>query len=142
VPEPRATVKPLGVSNEDRDLIDQHLHLADREPNPSTSPATMDALPAELRSQILSYISDLQDMKPVVQASTLLHQHYLLAWKSFLGRLLDTTLGTVLVNAYGIPKFASFHKAGHQLSEQDTRKFIGTYVKFRSIPKTIPDGPM
>lgn len=144
VQEPTATGEHLGrcgsgTSNGQLELADRHLNIADGMLSPSTSSATLDTLPAELRSQILSYISELEDLKALVHASPVFHQQYLLNREVLLGRLLETTLGNVLVDAYAVQISASLYEPGRKLPKRIVRQFIETYVEFCSTPDTILD---
>lgn len=71
-------------------------------------PRTLETLPAELRAHILSYITDLNDLRAVVHASPVLHQHYLLDRPRLLNQALRATLGSVGIDAYMLRLSAAF----------------------------------
>lgn len=68
--------------------------------NVASSTPTLETLPAELRLEILSYLTDLNHLRAAVHASPILHQQYLLSRQRLLGQSLKAALGSLLVDAY------------------------------------------
>lgn len=68
--------------------------------NVASSTPTLETLPAKLRIEILSYLTDLNDLRAAVRASPILHQQYLLSRQRLLGNSLKAALRSQLVDAY------------------------------------------
>lgn len=73
----------------------------------------LESMPVEIRRQILS-VSDLSCLKALIHASPVLHRQYLLDRKSLLAGGIESTLGSVSIDAYAIQK--SVHEASDSVS--------------------------
>ncbi|KAK3292882.1 uncharacterized protein B0H64DRAFT_403008 [Chaetomium fimeti] len=98
--ERRPQKHPLSAQHDHAD--DPIPGTASNRPSIQASPAkpTLETLPAELRTEILSHIVDLNDLSAVVHASPVFHQQYLLNRHRFLAQCLKGTLESVLIDAY------------------------------------------
>ncbi|KAK4034326.1 hypothetical protein C8A01DRAFT_39201 [Parachaetomium inaequale] len=97
----------------------------------------MEALPPELRLQILLSISDVADLKAVVHASPVFHQQYLLDRQKVLGRVLEGTLGGAFVEAYAVQASTCLDKPGGELLRPTVEQFLGEYRGFRLDPGAV-----
>ncbi|KAK4148733.1 hypothetical protein C8A00DRAFT_38682 [Chaetomidium leptoderma] len=106
--------------------------------------AALEALPAELRCQVLAHLSELglADLTALVRASPVFYQQYLLDRKALLGRGLKTTLGNVLVDAYAVQTSGSLYElhldyqeaweSPHQVQPETIKLLMDEYVALRS----------
>ena len=97
-------------------------------------PATIEALPAELRLQILLCLSGLEDLKAIVRASPVFHQQYLMDRRRVLARASTATLGSVFVDAYATEASVSLYKPGYMLPRQVVEQFLDEYWQHLSRP--------
>jgi hypothetical protein len=99
-----------------------------------TANATLESLPAELRHEILSRLSDLEDLRALVLASRVFYQQYLHGRRAVLGRVLTNKFGRSLVDAYAVQKSASLYDSvDHQhLQSDDIRLFLADYAALRT----------
>ncbi len=105
------------------------------QPSPLVIPAvTLESLPAELRRRLLFSITNLEDLRALVLASPVFHQQYLLDRKPLLGAALETTLGSVLVDAYAVQTSVSLCQptADPESRQHAIRSFMDKYVELRS----------
>jgi hypothetical protein len=109
----------------------------DSEPLLNAPPTTLEALPAELRLQILLNLSDAADLKAVVLASPIFHQQYLLDRQKLLGRVLKTALGDAFVEAYAVQASTCLGKPGGELLRPTVEQFLGEYRDFRLDPGAV-----
>lgn len=61
--------------------------------SPPPSPSRLESLPAELRSQLLAALTDVQDLRATIRASPVLHQQYRQDRRRVLDSVLRNTLG-------------------------------------------------
>jgi hypothetical protein len=61
----------------------------------------LENLPPEVRRHIL-YASGFEEIRVLIHASPVFHQQYLLDRRSLLLKLLQTTLGNIIVDAYAV----------------------------------------
>lgn len=92
-------------------------------PAPPAAPASMlEALPAELRLQVLSHISDLCDLRALVFASPVFSQQYRLDRQHFLGRVLLRSLGSLTAEAYAVQGSSTIYsRSPGPLPSRDSR---------------------
>lgn len=102
---------------------------------------TLEALPAELRSRILSHVADdLGGLRALVLASPVFYQQYLLDRKALLRAGLKIALGNLLVDAYAVQTSASLYELAdsrHELQLETIRLFIDNYVALRSATPDV-----
>ena len=105
----------------------------------ATLPASMlETLPAELRLQVLSYISDLRDLRALVLASPVFGQQYRLDRKHVLGQVLLRTLGSLMVEAHAVRSSVTLYDRSPRPLPGDTmRQFLHSYVSRRSAPPEL-----
>jgi hypothetical protein len=96
---------------------------------PSMSP--LEALPAELRLQILFNLSNVADLKAVVHASPVFHQQYLLDRQRLFGRALETALGDAFVDAYAVQTSTYLDRLDGELPRATVVQFLSEYRDFR-----------
>jgi hypothetical protein len=102
---------------------------------PIVRTATLESMPAELRCEILAHLSDLEDLRALVLASPVFYQQYLLDRKALLGRVLKTTLGDYLVDAYAVQTSAPLYDSSdynHPLQPEVIRNYLNDYVALRT----------
>lgn len=106
--------------------------------SPTTEPSRLESLPAELRSQILSSLASLDDLKAAVQASPVLYQQYRADRKPILDRVLRTTLGEhVFVDAFAAQKSARFEPPPYLAAHLAAQLFMHTYQEHRAQPSLV-----
>ncbi|KAH6623100.1 hypothetical protein F5144DRAFT_353095 [Chaetomium tenue] len=108
-------------------------------PSPPAPPSSMlEALPAELRLQVLSYISDLCDLKALVFASPVFSQQYRLDRQHFLGRVLLRSLGSLTAEAYAVQGSSTIYsRSPRPLPAETVEQFIHSYVSRRFAPPEL-----
>jgi hypothetical protein len=97
---------------------------------------TIESLPAELRLQILSSISDLEDLKAAVLSSPVLHAQYLFDRQRILRRVIKATLGNAIVDAVILHKTMEHHKRHQVLNYHKPRSLLWEHHELR---RTDPD---
>ncbi len=107
-------------------------------PAPPTAACMLETLPAELRIQVFSHISDLGDLRALVLASPVFSQQYCLDRKQILGQVLVRTLGNLMAEAHAIQNAPMLYSRGSRPPRADTvRQFIHNYVSRRLAPPEL-----
>lgn len=98
-------------------------------------PCMLEALPAELRLQVFSHISDLRDLRALVLASPVFCQQYSLDRQPILGQVLVSSLGNLMPEAYAVQKAPTFDLWVPQSdAEGMAEQFIHQYFSRRLAP--------
>ncbi|KAK3305638.1 uncharacterized protein B0T15DRAFT_493789 [Chaetomium strumarium] len=98
---------------------------------------TSETLPAELRIQILSSISNLEDLMAAVRSLPVLHEQYLLDRQRILGRMVKATLGNALVDAYMLRRATELCSRQPVLPTETIQSLLAEY---QSLHHSDPDG--
>lgn len=108
-------------------------------PSPPAPPASMlEALPAELRLQVLSQMADLCALRALVFASPVFSQQYHLDRQNLLGQVLLRSLGGLAVEAHAVQRsIALYHRSPRPLLAGTRRQFIHSYVSRRFAPPEL-----
>lgn len=126
-------IAPSGSANEANEPTSQ--------PDTPVIPrAALEALPAKLRCQILSQISDLEDLRALVLASPVFYQQYLLDRKGLLRRALTSTLGDYLVDAYAVQRSVwldELHDGPGPVQAEDIKLFLEKYAGMHTAPPDV-----
>jgi len=102
--------------------------------------ATLETMPAKLRCQILSHLSDLEDLRALVLASPVFYHQYLLDRKALLGRALKATLGNYLADSYAVQTSAWMYYSANgprTLEASDIRLFLENYSALRTAAPDV-----
>ncbi|KAK4237487.1 hypothetical protein C8A03DRAFT_44656 [Achaetomium macrosporum] len=98
----------------------------------------LETLPSELRRQVLSHISDLDDLRALMFASPVFYQQYRLDRKHVLSQVLISTLGSLLVDAYAVQRSATLYSPPRPLPLDTMREFIQNYTSLRfAVPELV-----
>jgi len=111
-------------------------------PAPPTAACMLEALPAELRIQVFSHISDLRDLRALVLASPVFSQQYCLDRKQILGQVLVRTLGSLMAEAHAVQNAPTLYRWVPRSDSSDmvgefsdmAKQFIYNYFSRRSVP--------
>ncbi|KAK3311696.1 uncharacterized protein B0T15DRAFT_83226 [Chaetomium strumarium] len=105
-------------------------------PTSESTASALEALPAELRNQILSSVADIgvEELRALVRASPVFHEHYRLDRKALLSRALKSSLGNQLVDAYAVHTSVSLPtRRRKNISLEDLSLYMDKYHSLRNL---------
>ncbi len=92
----------------------------------------LEGLPAELRIQVFSHISDLSDLRALMRASPVFAQQYYLDQKQILGQVLVRTLGSLFADAHAVQTSIPLYLYGPRYrTSYMVERFIHNYLPRR-----------
>jgi hypothetical protein len=104
---------------------------------PTPTASVLETLPSELRLQVLSHISDLDDLKALILASPVFYQQYRPDRKHVLSQVLVSTLGNLLAEAYAVQRSATLYSPPRPLPLDTLLQFIGNSTSMRFAPAEL-----
>ncbi|KAL2262529.1 hypothetical protein VTK26DRAFT_1059 [Humicola hyalothermophila] len=102
-----------------------------------STPSRLENLPFELRLQVLSHISDLDDLRALILASPVFYQQYYLDRKHVLSRVLISTLGSLLADGYSVRTSATLYSPPRPPPLDAVREFIENHASLRFAPPEL-----